>query len=119
MSGLPLNHTLTERGAAFVRADHTAPDYAFHALPGAGVARPGLVRVPAGQGAAVALELWDMPLAAFGSFMKTIPAPLGIGTLTLSDGSNVQGFLCEAIATTDAQDITDLADWRKYLTNQA
>jgi len=118
MSGLPLNHTLTQRGAAFVRADQTAPDYSFHALPGAGVARPGLVRTEAGAGAAIALELWDMPLAGFGSFMKTIPAPLGIGTVTLGDGSQVQGFLCEAIATTGAEDITEIADWRKYLAKQ-
>lgn len=119
MSGLPLNHTLTERGAAFVRTHTSAPDYTFHALPGAGVARPGMMRTQPGQGAAIALELWDMPLPAFGSFMKTIPAPLGIGTLTLSDGSTAQGFLCEAIAATGAQDITDLADWRKYLATQA
>lgn len=118
MSGLPLNHTLTERGAAFVRTDSSAPDYTFYALPGAGVARPGMVRTEPGQGAAIALEIWDMPLPAFGSFMKTIPAPLGIGTLTLSDGSTAQGFLCEAIVATGAQDITDLADWRKYLATQ-
>ena len=46
--------------------------------------------------------------------MKTIPAHLGIGTLTLNDGSVVHGFLCEAIATEDAEDISALADWRKY-----
>jgi allophanate hydrolase len=119
MSGLPLNHTLTGRGAAFVRTDTSAPDYTFHALPGAGVARPGMVRTQPGQGAAIALELWDMPLPAFGGFMKTISSPLGIGTLTLSDGSTAQGFLCEAIAVTGAQDITDLADWRKYLATRA
>ncbi len=119
MSGLPLNHTLTDRRASFVRSDTSAPDYTFHALPGAGVARPGMVRVEAGKGAAIALELWDMPVAAFGSFMKTIPAPLGIGTLTLADGSTAQGFLCEAIAVSGAEDITDLADWRKYLAKQA
>ncbi|MEP3639942.1 MAG: allophanate hydrolase [Paracoccaceae bacterium] len=119
MSGLPLNHTLTERGAAFVRTDASAPDYTFHALPGAGVARPGMVRTLPGQGAAIALELWDMPLRAFGSFMKTIPAPLGIGTLTLSNGTTAHGFLCEAIAASGAEDITDLADWREYLARQA
>ncbi|MEL6452154.1 MAG: allophanate hydrolase [Pseudomonadota bacterium] len=119
MTGLPLNHTLTDRGASFVRADATAPDYAFYALPGAGVARPGMVRTDAGQGAAIAVELWDMPLPAFGGFMKTIPAPLGIGTVTLADNSTVQGFVCEAIAATGAQDITDLADWRKYLAQTA
>ncbi len=119
MSGLPLNHTLTERGARFVCAHRSAPDYTFHALPGAGVARPGMVRTEAGTGAAIALELWDMPLTAFGSFMKTIPAPLGIGMLTLADGSTVQGFICEAIATQGATDITELADWRKYLATKA
>ena len=119
MAGLPLNHTMTDRGARLVRADRTAPDYRFFALPGDGVARPGLVRTAPGQGAAIALELWDMPAAAFGSFMKTIPAPLGIGTITLADGTPVQGFLCEAIASEQAQDITQLADWRTYLAQSA
>ena len=115
MSGLPLNGDLTSRGAELVTAAETAADYAFYALPGAGVARPGLVRVPAGTGAKVKLEIWRMPLSSFGSFMATIPQPLGIGTLTLSDGSSVKGFLCEAIATEGAQDISELADWRRYL----
>lgn len=119
MTGLPLNHTLTARGARLVRADRTTPDYTFHALPGSGVARPGLVRTTPGQGARVAVELWDMPEAEFGSFMKTIPAPLGIGTITLESGTPVQGFLCEAIAVEGAEDITALADWRKYLAELA
>ena len=115
MEGLPLNHTLTDRGARYVRSDRTAPDYRFYALPGAGVARPGLVRTGAGEGGCVALELWDVPVAAFGGFMKTIPAPLGIGTLTLADGAAVQGFLCEAVAAQGARDITDMGDWRRFL----
>ena len=119
MTGLPLNHTLTGRGARFVRADKTAPDYTFHALPGSGVARPGLVRTLPGQGAPIAVELWDMPVAEFGGFMKTIPSPLGIGTLMLADGGTVQGFLCEAVAAAGAEDVTHLADWRKYLAAKA
>ncbi|MEM9392328.1 MAG: allophanate hydrolase [Pseudomonadota bacterium] len=118
MSGLPLNHTMTERGARLVRTDETAADYKFYALPGSGVARPGLVRTSPGKGARIAVELWDMPVGAFGDFMKTIPAPLGIGTLTLSNGTLVQGFLCEAIATQNAEDITSLADWRKYVAKE-
>jgi len=109
---------LTERRASFVRTDKTAPDYTLHALPG-DIARPGMVRTEEGKGAAISLELWDMPVGAFGSFMKTIPAPLGIGTLTLADGSTAQGFLCEAIAASGSEDITELADWRKYLAKQA
>jgi len=119
MSGLPLNHTLTDRGAAFVREDTSAPDYTFHALPGGNVRRPGMVRTSPGAGAQIAVELWDMPESAFGGFMKTIPAPLGIGTITLTDGTTVQGFVCEAIASEGAEDITDLADWRKYLAELA
>ena len=108
-------HILTDRGARYVRSDRTAPDYRFYALSGAGVARPGLVRTGAGEGGCVALELWDVPVAAFGGFMKTIPAPLGIGTLTLADGAAVQGFLCEAVAAQGARDITDMGDWRRFL----
>lgn len=119
MTGLPLNHTLVERGARLVRQDRTASDYQFHALPSGDVARPGLVRVDPGKGASVTVELWDMPLSQFGSFMQTIPAPLCIGTLTLADGTQTQGFLCEAVAAKGAQDITDLADWRKYLAEMA
>ena len=115
MEGLPLNHTLTSRGAKLLRRAKTAPDYAFYALAGGDVARPGLVRVADGTGASVALEIWRMPEAEFGSFMKTIPAPLGIGTIRLDDGSTVQGFLCEAAAARGATDISDLGDWRHYV----
>ncbi len=115
MTGLPLNHTLTNRGARYVRADKTSSDYQLYALPGKGVLRPGLVRTTQNPSASVALELWDMPLSEFGGFMKTIPSPLCIGTITLADGSTVQGFVCEAAALHKAEDITDLADWRVYL----
>ena len=65
--------------------------------------KPGLVRVAPDEGAAIAVEVWDMPLAQYGSFVALIPAPLGIGTLTLEDGSAVQGFICEAQALAGAR----------------
>ena len=55
-----------------------------------------------------------MPKARFGDFMDGIPAPLGIGTVTLEDGTEVKGFLCEAHATEDARDITGLGSWRRF-----
>ncbi|WP_159979916.1 allophanate hydrolase [Roseobacter cerasinus] len=115
MDGLPLNEHLTSRGAIKVKTTRTAADYGFYALPSDDVARPALVRHATEQGAEVSLEIWEMPEAQFGSFMKTIPAPLGIGTIKLVDGSTVQGFLCEAVAIDGATDITDLADWRAYI----
>jgi allophanate hydrolase len=113
MSGLPLNHQLVERGARLVRKCRTAPGYRLYALTAFNPPRPGMVR--AAGGAAIEVEVWDLPLAAFGSFMQAIPAPLGIGTVTLEDGGEVKGFLCEAHALEGARDITALGGWRRFL----
>jgi allophanate hydrolase len=40
---------------------------------------------------------------------------LGLGTVTLADGSAVKGFLCESHASAGARDITALGGWRAYL----
>ena len=66
-------------------------------------------------GAAIEVEVWDVPPAAFGSFVDGIPAPLGIGTVTLEDGQQVKGFLCETHATRRARDITSLGSWRTFI----
>ncbi|HQT01109.1 MAG: allophanate hydrolase [Hydrogenophilales bacterium 16-64-46] len=113
MSGLPLNHELTSRGARFLRRTQTAPTYRFYALEGK-VARPGLVAVASG-GARIEAEIWAMPQAALGSFLAGIPAPLGLGKLTLDDGSEVIGFICEGGRIGAARDITTLGGWRAYL----
>ena len=115
MSGLPLNADFLARGATFFGKARTNADYRFYALPGGPPFRPGLVRVAPGHGAEIALELWSLPLAAFGSFMQSIPSPLGIGTVHLADGGKVLGFICESQAAADAKDITDIADWRRFL----
>ncbi|MDX2165864.1 MAG: allophanate hydrolase [Deltaproteobacteria bacterium] len=111
LSGLPLNHQLTERGARLLVATRTAPEYRLVALPDG---RPGLDRVGAG-GAAIEVEVWSVPLAQFGSFVAAIPPPLGIGTVRLADGRGVKGFLCEAIAAAAAPDISAHGGWRAYL----
>ena len=115
MSGLPLNAAITERGGRFLRTAQTDACYRFYALAGDGPARPGLVRGAPDSGAPIGLEIWAMPAEAFGDFIKTIPSPLGIGTLGLADGSTILGFVCEAIAADDAVDITPHGDWRSYL----
>ena len=117
LSGMPLNSQLTERGATLVKAAHTAPDYRFYALPGTVPPKPGLVRVGPGEGAAIALEIWRMPIDQYGSFVALIPQPLGIGTIALEGGGQVQGFLCESQALAGAQDITHLGGWRNYVTS--
>jgi allophanate hydrolase len=116
LSGLPLNGQLTSRGARLVAEVASAPDYKLYALPGGPPHRPGMVRVgPDAGGAAIAMEVWEMPASEFGSFVAGIPAPLGIGTVMLADGSAVQGFVCEAQAVKEARDITGFGGWRAYL----
>jgi len=56
-----------------------------------------------------------MPVTNYGSFVALIPSPLGIGTLVLADGSQVQGFVCEALAVHGATDISHLGGWRAYI----
>jgi allophanate hydrolase len=115
LSGMPLNGQLTERGATLEQATETAPDYQLYALPGTVPPKPGLLRVAPGQGARIALEVWRMPAAHYGSFVALIPQPLGIGTLTLADGSSVQGFICEPLALAGALDISRFGGWRAYI----
>ena len=113
MSGLPLNHQLVERGARLARKCRTAPAYRLFALTQFSPPRPGLVR--ADSGAAIEVEVWEVPTNAVGSFVEGIPAPLGIGTVTLEDGAEVKGFLCEAHATQAAREITSLGSWRTFI----
>jgi allophanate hydrolase len=115
LSGMPLNSQLTERNARLIATTETAPDYAFYALPGTVPPKPGLVRVASGQGSRIAVEVWEMPVAHYGSFVALISSPLGIGTLVLADGTTVQGFVCEAMAVQGATDISHLGGWRAYI----
>jgi len=117
LSGLPLNWQLTERGARLVETTTTATDYRLFALPGTVPPKPGLVRT-ATDGAALEVEVWAMPIRNFGSFVSEIPAPLGIGTLTLADGRLVKGFICENAAVTGAPDVSAFGGWRNYLAAQ-
>jgi allophanate hydrolase len=73
-----------------------------------------MVRVKEG-GAAIAMEIWELPAREFGSFVAGIGSPLGIGTVLLEDGGKVPGFVCEAIAAEGAADITHHGGWRAYL----
>jgi allophanate hydrolase len=113
MSGLRLNSRLVDRGARLVEVTATAPAYRLVDL---GDGRPGLERVAGG--AAIEVEVWDLPVEGFGALVAEIPAPLGIGTITLAGGRAVKGFLCETVAARDAVDITHYGGWRKYLASR-
>ena len=114
LSGLELNGELRELGGRLVETTRTAPDYRLYALATT-PAKPGLLRVAAGEGAAIEIEVWALPLLAFARFVDAVPAPMSIGTLNLAGGRGVKGFLVEAAATEGARDITRFAGWRAYL----
>jgi allophanate hydrolase len=98
-----------------LRAVTTEPSYELYALPGGPPERPGLLRVATGGGHAIAAEVWALPAEGFARFVAGIPAPLGIGTLLLADGSRPKGFLCEAEAIRGARNISSFGGWRAYL----
>lgn len=117
LSGQPLNHQLTSRGAKFVRTARTAPGYRLYALANTTPPKPGLVRDPAFEGPGIEVETWAVPASRFGSFVAEVPAPLGIGACTLEDGTNVKSFICEHYAIAGARDITSFGGWRSYRAN--
>ncbi|XTZ40200.1 allophanate hydrolase [Salmonella enterica] len=116
LRGMPLNSQLTKRQAVFVQATETAACYRLYALANTQPPKPGLVR--ASSGAAIEVELWDIPLARFGEFVAEIPPPLGIGSLELGDGRWVKGFICEPAALETATDITEFKGWRHWLAHR-
>lgn len=112
MSGMPLNHELVSRGARFLEATYTLPNYRLYALPGGPPHRPGLIRVK--NGSAIEVEVWALPKGEVGGFMEYIPSPLTIGTIYLENGQYSHGFLVESDGVGNADDISHLGSWRKF-----
>lgn len=119
MEGMPLNPELTALGATFARRTRTTPDYRFFALAGGPPQRPGLLRVADAEGGAIEVEVWTLDAQGFGRFVAGIPAPLGIGTVRLADGTSPKGFLVEPQGLVGAKDITSLGGWRRYMDETA
>jgi allophanate hydrolase len=113
MEGLALNWQLRERGARLLEKTTSASCYRMYVIDGL-VQRPGMMR-DTSEGHALEIEIWQLPRAAFGSFVAAIPAPLGIGKVETSDGRWLPGFICEAYAIAGAKEITGLGGWRQYL----
>jgi allophanate hydrolase len=118
LSGLPLNGELRALGGRLLETAKTAPDYRLYALSDTTPPKPGLLRVDSGKGVSVEVEVWALPLEAFGRFADAVPPPLTIGTVTLADGRAVKGFLVEAVAAAGARDISSFGGWRAYLARE-
>jgi allophanate hydrolase len=114
LSGMPLNNELRAMGGRLLERTATAPHYRLYALSGTKPAKPGLLRVKNGAGAAIEVEVWALSESAFGRFVAAVPPPLSIGTLELKDERSVKGFLVEAEAVADARDISSFGGWRAF-----
>ncbi|PWV95983.1 allophanate hydrolase [Paenibacillus cellulosilyticus] len=117
MRGFPLEPQMLACGAHFIEETYTAARYKLLELATTPI-KPGLIKLPDG-GASIAVEIWEMPVAAFGGFTAAIPAPLGIGKIELADGTEVTGFICEGYAEQTAADITAWGGWRAYMNERS
>ena len=117
LEGMPLHWQLTSCGAHPLGSTRTSPDYRLYAMAESVPPKPALVHAP--DGASIEVEVYELDLGAFGSFVAEVPAPLAIGTVTLEDGSRVKGFVAEPRAIVGAQDITHLGGWRAFMATPA
>ncbi|KAB8122919.1 allophanate hydrolase [Komagataeibacter medellinensis] len=114
LRGMPLNGELTGREGHFICTTMTAPGYRLYELAGTVPPKPGLVRDDSHDGNGVEVEIWSLPTAQFAGFVASIPQPLGIARISLRDGSEVSGFICEPAGLVGATDITAFGGWRKF-----
>ena len=113
LKDMPLHWQLTSREARFVGAFETAPTYRLYAMADSVPPKPALVHSE--DGAPIKVEVYELGVAEFGSFVVEVPPPLAIGTVTLADGSSVKGFVAEPRALAGAEDITQLGGWRAFI----
>jgi allophanate hydrolase len=118
LSGMALNGELKTLGGRLLETTRTAPDYKLYALPTT-PPKPGMLRIEAGTGSSIELEIWALPAAAFGKFVAAIPPPLSIGTVRLADGRAVKGFIVEPADIKGARDISAFNGWRAFMAEKA
>jgi hypothetical protein len=114
MRGLELNANLVSIGATFVREDETDACYRLWSI---GDRHPAMMRTP-GDGARVALELWQVPVAGLATLLMNEPPGLAIGKVVLRDESIVLGVLGEPFLCEGQREITSYGGWRAYIAAQ-
>jgi len=111
MRGLPLHENLCT--ARFLGEAATAPEYALFAL-GNGT-YPGMIHIgPDPRAISVPGEIYDLPDSELPALLDKEPPHLYLGPVRLSDGSQIDGILCEVAATHSAVPISRFGGWRAY-----
>ena len=121
LSGMPLNGQLVAAGAAFDRVWHKLPpNTAFMLWRAKHQPNPDLSRCSRGDGVSIDVEIWRLPPRWVANFVNAIPPPLGIGTISLVDGSSAKGFIAEPITlVVGADDISTYGGWRAFCARSA
>jgi len=73
-----------------------------------------MLRVTTG-GAAVAVEVWDVPAAGLATILMSEPPGLCIGKVRLADGEETLGVLGEPALCEGQREITAYGGWRAYV----
>jgi hypothetical protein len=110
MRGLALNPNLLNVGATFNCETQTEPAYRLWSIQDQ---YPAMVRVTTG-GVAIAVEVWDVPLAGLGSILTQEPSGLAIGKVKLANGEIVLGVIGEPLTVEGQLEITEFGGWRSY-----
>lgn len=110
MQGLELNENLLQVGAEFVQETTTAPIYRLWSIQDV---HPAMMRVAEG-GAAIALEIWSVPVTGLASILLQEPPGLCIGKVQLADGEQCLGVLGEPMLCAGQLEITQYGGWRAY-----
>lgn len=110
MRGLALNPNLINAGATFNCETETEPAYRLWSIQDQ---YPAMVRVATG-GAAIAVEVWDVPLAGLGTILMQEPPGLAIGKIKLANGEIILGVIGEPLTVAGQPEITEFGGWRSY-----
>jgi len=112
MRGFALNVNLLAAGATFVRETTTGPSYRLWSI---GDRHPAMIRVAHG-GAAIAVEVWEVPAAGLATILLGEPHGLCVGKVRLADGEETLGVLGEPVLCEGQREITEYGGWRPYIT---
>ncbi|PYN30246.1 MAG: glutamyl-tRNA amidotransferase [Candidatus Rokuibacteriota bacterium] len=111
MRGFALNGNLLAAGATFVRETTTGRSYRLWSIDDR---HPAMVRVAQG-GAAIAVEVWDVPDAGLAAILLGEPRGLCVGKVLLADGEETLGVLGESVLCEGQREITRYGGWRAYV----